>query len=256
MAQINSFLRQGKLLPAVQGLYSALTLTMGETLIKGEREEMGKIFSDAVARLNADSWLRKIYPLSLRYAHGEEKQLLAHLQELLQMLQEAVTADAEAAALALTEKKARVLSEGQQKLDAGQHTAALTVFSGLSSAHPDDGDLKADIGERVMKAGLYKEAAEYLNQAVILDPYVLQHYNRLGIVLRKMGRFDSAEEFYCKALSIAPDDVNLCFNLGRVYIEWGKWDKAVEYGERASSLQPDFVEGRKLADFARKKMNT
>jgi hypothetical protein len=30
----------------------------------------------------------------------------------------------------------------------------------------------------------------------------------------------------------------------------------VEYGEKASSLQPDFVEGRKLADFARKKMNT
>lgn len=254
LTQINSLLRQGKLLPAAQSLHSALMLIAGRPLMKTEREELDRLFDDAIRRLNADPYLRKLYPLSLNYVPGAEKLFADEVVELLNVLQEATMAEAEEAAQALAEKKAKVLAEGQSKLDAGEHNAARAVFSALSGEHPDDSDLKADIGERVMKAGLYEDAAAYLSEAVAIDPHALQYYNRLGMALRKLGRFDAAEDFYLKAFDIAPENTSLLFNIGRLYLEWERWDKAVELGEKAAALQPDFIEARKLADFARKKM--
>ena len=254
LTQINSLLRQGKLLPAAQALHSALMLVAGKALMKAEREELDRLFDDAIRRLNADPHLRKLYPLSLNYVPGAEKLFADEVVELLNVLQEATMAEAEEAARVREEKKAKGLAEGQGKLDAGEHDAARAVFSALSGENPDDSDLKADIGERVMKAGLYEDAAAYLSEAVSIDPHAIHYYNRLGMALRKLGRFDSAEGFYLKALDIAPEDTNLLFNMGRLYLEWEHWDKAVEFGEKAAVLQPSFVEARKLADFARKKM--
>jgi Flp pilus assembly protein TadD len=254
LSQINTQLRQGKIMPAVQALHSALNIVIRQSLMKAEKDEFERMFTDAVLRLNNDKSLRAIYPLALEYGPGSEKRLIADLAELLDMLQEESMAEAEGIAQALIAKKAAVLAEGQGYLDAAEHDKARGVFNALIETYPDDSDLRADIGERVLKAGLYEDAVEHLTAAVEQAPYVLHYYNRLGIALRKLGRFDVAEFYYLKALPLAPDDPNLHFNVGRLYLEWTKWDKAVEHGDTAAALNPDFVEAKKLSEFARKKL--
>ncbi len=256
LSQINSLLRQGKLQSAVQNLHSALSLVAGRALMKSERDEFDRLFDSAVSKLNEDPHLRKIYPLSLNYVPGGEKLFLDDIKELLSVLEDASLEEAEEAARQLAEEKSQALAAGQEKLDAGEHDEARALFSALSGEHPDDGELKADIGERVLKAGLYEDAAAYLSEAVAIDPHAAYNYNRLGMALRKLARFEVAEGYYRKAMELTPEDPNLMFNIGRLYLEWEKWDKAVEFGERAANLQPEFMEARKLASFARKKMGS
>ncbi len=254
LSQVAGMLRQGKLLPATQNLLSALRVVLTNPLMKGERDEFGKLFSDAVTRLNNDQALRKIYPLSLEYQPGGEKELFENVRDLLDILQEASLSEAEEIANAIAAKKEAALAKGQAHLDAEEHDHARAVFKAISDEYPDDSELKGNIGERVLKAGLFEDAATYLAEAVSIDPNALQHYNRLGIALRKLGRFDAAEDYYNKALPLAPDDPNLHFNIGRMYMEWGKWEKAAEHGDKAFAAKPDFAEAKKLADFSRRKM--
>ena len=254
LSHINGFLRQGKILPAVQALHSAMLITTRQTLMRAEKEEFERMFNDAVMRLNSDKPLRKIYPLALEYGPESEKQLIEDLAELLEILEEESTADAEAAAKILLEQKQEAIEEGQSHLDSQDYDKARNAFNKLVEQFPDDGELRADIGDRYLKAGLYEDSIEHLTAAVEHDPYILHYYNRLGIALRKMGRFETAESYYLKALPLAPEDPNLHFNVGRLYLEWARWDKAQEYGDKAAELNPEFAEAKKLSNFARKKM--
>lgn len=254
LSQINGFLRQGKILPAVQALHSVMLVTTRQTLIRGEKEEFERMYRDAIARLNADRSLRKIYPLALEYSPDNEKQLLADLAELLAILQEESLAEAETVAKALLAQKQAVLEEGQGHLDAQEYDKARNVFNNLVEKYPGDSEMRADIGDRYLRAGLYEDSVEHLTAAVEGDPYILHYYNRLGMALRKMGRFDTAESYYLKALALAREDPNLHFNLGRLYLEWGRWEEAREFGDKASRLNPEFAEAKKLSLFAEKKM--
>lgn len=252
--QVSSMLRQGKVVPAVQAVVTTLRLMLTTPLMKGEKDEFGDIIKEGISYLNNDQALRKIYPLELVYAHGEEKRLFEDLQELLEILNEGALHEAEAMSKSIADKKEVALARGQEHLDAKEYDKARSVFGDISSEYPDDGELKGAIGEKVLAAGLYEDAADYLSAAVNINPDALHLYNRLAIALRKLGRFDVAEDYYLKALPLAPEDPYLLFNVGRLYAEWGKWDKALEYGEKAHALQPDFEEARKLASFSRKKL--
>lgn len=252
--QIGSMLRQGKMVPAVQSLVAALRLMLTTPLMKAEKDEFVDVIREGVSHLNNDRGLRKIYPLALSYVPGEEKRLFDDMHELLQVLDEnAMTGVAEMAKAIAAQKKA-ALEEGQGHLDAKDFDKARNVFGTISSEFPDDGELKGAIGEKVLAAGLYEDAVDYLGEAVSLDPGALHLYNRLAIALRKLRRFDAAECYYMTALPMAPEDPYLLFNVGRLYAEWGKWDKALEFGEKAHRLKPDFEEARKLADFSRKNL--
>jgi tetratricopeptide (TPR) repeat protein len=254
MKQASSMLRQGKLVPVVQSVLSGLRLMLTTPLMKAEKDEMVGIVAEALSFLNNDAALRKVYPLELRYASGEEKRLFDEMQELLGVLNEETMSGVGEMMKNLAAKKQTALDAGQAHLDAKEYDQARKVFGGLTGEFPDDGALRGAIGEKVLAAGLYEDAVEHLSAAVALDPHALNLYNRLAIALRKLGRFDVAEDYYLKALPLAPNDPYLLFNMGRLYAEWGKWDKALEFGEKSGAAQPDFEEAKKLASFARKKL--
>ncbi len=252
--QVASMLRQGKMVPAVQSLVAVLRLMLTTPLMKAEKDEFAEVIREGISYLNNDKELRKIYPLALSYVPGEEKKLFDEMHELLEVLNEDAMSGVAEMAKAVAAKKQAALDEGQGHLDAKDFDKARSVFGAISSEFPDDGELKGAIGEKVLAAGLYEDAADYLSEAVTIDPHALHLYNRLAIALRKLGRFDVAERYYLTALPMAPEDPYLLFNVGRLYAEWGKWDKALEFGEKAYTLKPDFEEARKLASFSRKKL--
>ena len=252
--QVSSLLRQDKMMPAVKAVVEALKLVLTTPLMKAEKDEFTDAIREALDYLNNDQKLRQMYPLAIEYTLGEEKKTFEQLIELLEIVNEDAMAGVAEMAKRIAEKKEAALASGKSHLDAREYDKARKVFSDISAEYAEDAELKSQIGERVLTAGLYEDAAKYFGDAVALEPNALHNYNRLAISLRKLGRFDLAESTYLSVLPLAPDDPFLLFNVGRLYAEWEKWDKALHYGEKAFSLKPDFVEAQKLAVFARKRM--
>jgi tetratricopeptide (TPR) repeat protein len=251
---INASLKMGKYMTAAQSLNDAIVIMLSAPLMKNEREEFAQMIESTVYALNNHKELRKVYPLVLHYAPGEEKKLLEEIFEMRKVLQEDVNENAQKDMEALAAKKREGLERGQKHLDEQQFDEARQAFDHLAGEFPGDAELRADIADRYHKAGLNQDALGHLTQAINDSPESLYLYNRIGIVLRKMQDFASAESYYLRALAITQKDEYLFFNLGRLYYDWQKWDKMAQAAQKAVAINPNFAEAQKLLAFAKKKL--
>lgn len=250
---VNSFLKKGKYMTAVQAVRDSVVNVFGQSLMKAERTEFEQLIRDVTYSLNSDANLRKVYPLVIKYEPGKEKDLLKAMNELLKALQEQVSDQAREDLAAFERRKEEGLQRGQALLDKKEFDAAKSVFDELVQEFSDDSDLKANIADRYLKAERYQDAFKLLDDALRDDPNAIFLYNRIGIVLRKMGDFETAEKYYLKALAVCSDDEYLHFNLGRLYYDWKKWRKMGVAAQRALDLNPDFKQAAKMLQFAKKK---
>ncbi|MDR3641900.1 MAG: hypothetical protein P4L39_11310 [Humidesulfovibrio sp.] len=251
---INASLKLGKYMAAAQALNDAIIIMLSAQLMKNEREEFAQMIEGTVYALNNHKELRKVYPLVLHYAPGEEKKLLEEIFEMRKVLQEDVNENAQKDMVAMAARKQEDLARGQLHLDQKEFEQARQVFDKLTTEFAGDAELRADIADRYHKAGLNQDALSHLTQAINDSPESLYLYNRIGIVLRKMQDFSSAENYYLRALAITQADEYLFFNLGRLYYDWQKWDKMAQAAQKAVGINPNFVEAQKLLAFAKKKL--
>ncbi|MFZ5428096.1 MAG: hypothetical protein ACOZEN_14105 [Thermodesulfobacteriota bacterium] len=253
ISQVNTYLKQGKPLPAVNALYEAVLAMLRAQLMKSERDEFAKLIEQAVYQLNNNKDLRALYPLVIPYAAGEEKGLLERLRELLRELQ-TNTVDVAQAQIEMRQKRREEgLRQGKEMLENKEYDPARKHLGGLVREFPNDAPLRAEVAELFMQAELYEDAFKYLDEALGLSPEQLHLYNRIGIVLRKLGQFDVGEKYFMRAVNFAKDDPNLYFNLGRLYIDWQKYDKVEKAAKLALKLNPDFQEAGKMLAFALRK---
>ncbi|NDV17975.1 tetratricopeptide repeat protein [Pseudodesulfovibrio sp. JC047] len=254
MNSVPTLLKKGKYMPAVQAIHDGLILFLKNQVIKNEREEFEDILRKVTYALNADSELRKIYPLVISYEPGQERALLDAMRELLQELQKDLNESVQSDIDAIAAQKAAALTQGQEHLDNQQWSKATSTFSQLIKDFSGDTDLKADIADRYLNAERFKEAYEMLDDALKDDPNAIHLYNRIGMVLRKMKDFETAEKYYLKALTLTSDDEYLHYNMGRLYFDWKKWAKMAQSAQVAVDLNPDFTEATKMLKFAKKKL--
>ncbi len=251
--QIRSLLKQGKYQPAAQAYHDALLIFLKTPLMKSEKEEFQRLLEDNAHHLNNDKALRKVFPLTISYAPGKEREVLDVLKELLQELMNAAANEAQMLMSQMEQRRRDELERGQGLLDQRQYVAANDVFRALVHEFSDDPELKADIGDRFIKAGRYEEAYDYLAAAIDESPESIHFYNHIGIALRKLGKFDVAEKYFARAVKFAGKDPHLFFNLGRLYADWGRWDKCAKAATMALKLKPDFEEAGKMLAFAERK---
>lgn len=247
---VSTMLKKGKYMAAVQAIHDGLILFLKNPVMKNEREEFQDILERVTQQLNNDPKIREIYPLVIKYTPGEERSLLEAMHELLQELQQSINDSMQAI---LAQKKAAV-EQGQQHLDSQEWDSAKGVFDQLIIEYGADADLKADIADRYLNAGRYKEAFHMLDDALKDDPNAIHLYNRIGMVLRKMEDYDTAEKYYLKALTLSSDDEYLHYNVGRLYYDWKKWKKMAQSAQNAININPDFAEAAKMLKFAKKKI--
>jgi len=251
---VNTMLKKGKYMNAVQCIHDGLILLLKTPTIKSERDEFEDLLKKVTYNLNNDPDLRKLYPLVISYEPGKERALLDAMRELLQELQKVLNEEVQEDMQAIMARKREALEKGQSLLDQQQWDEAGKVFDALVREFGGDTDLKADIADRYLNADRYKEAFHMLDDALRDDPNAIHLYNRIGMVLRKMKDYDTAEKYYVKALSLSHGDEYLHYNIGRLYYDWRKWGKMARAAEAAVSLNPDFAEAVKMLKFARKKM--
>ena len=253
ITQVNTYLKQGKPLPAVTALYEAVLAMLKAQLMKAERDEFTKLIEHAVYQLNNNKDLRQLNPLVIHYTPGEEKALLEHMRELLRELQTNTVDLAQAQIEQRLKRRAELLKTGKEQLERQEHDLARKTFASMLREFPNDAPLRAEVAELFIEAELYEDAFKYLDEALGLSPDQLHLYNRIGIVLRKLGKFDVGEKYFMRAVNYAKEDPNLYFNLGRLYIDWEKYAKVEKAAKIALKLNPNFQEAHKMLSFALKK---
>ncbi|OBQ51728.1 tetratricopeptide repeat protein [Halodesulfovibrio spirochaetisodalis] len=254
LSNVRTYLKQDKVQMAAQALHDGLIAYLKHPLMKAERQEFVRLLEDSTMYLSAVPKLKEIFPIVLTYKEGKERELLETVKELLVELQKSVTDEAQQMLEALERQKQAELEKGQAFLDSGQHQSAVAVFNSLLNRFSEDAELKSDIAERYIRAGLYHEAYERLAEAIDLSPENIRYYNSIGMALRKLGKFKVAEKYFAKAVRVAGKDPHLFFNLGRVYVDWEKWDKCAKSALMALKLDPEFKEAEKMLAFAKKRL--
>ncbi len=213
LRQINSQLKQGKSVAAVQSVQNALQV-MRTNLLKNERTELTELLQNAVQSLKSDPLIKNIFPLSLNYTPGVEAGLGESLKELQVCFSEHVQAEAEEAKRLLDEKKRSWLERGKEELTTNQEKGRATLIA-LGREYPQDYLLLGNIGEAFLQAKMYEDAVTFLTEALDLRDDNIPLYNAIGIALRELGRFPLAETYYLRASKYLRHDPNLYFNIAR-----------------------------------------
>lgn len=255
LSQVRSYLRQEKMLPAIQALHSAIILILKNPLMKSEREEFAVMLDDAVYVIMSDTQVKQHYPLEIAYTPGNERQLLDDVRQLLETIDSTIRDAAQEALRQLEERRKSTLIQAEALLEENNLPKATALLTALGNDFKDDSALFGQIGELFLKYGAYDEAIIYLETALTMNPDLAHLYNKIGMALRKIKNFATAERYYLKASKYLGKDPNLFFNLGRLYLDWEKWDKAILATAGALKLQPDFMEAKKLQDYAQAKQN-
>ena len=250
LSLVRTLLRQGKVLPAVQGVQAALHVLLKGQLIKTERQEFEELLREATSYLANDEMIRKIYPLQLAYVPGQEREFNETLKELIRSLNDLVAEKAQEQLRLREERKHALLAQGKAELEAKETKKGLNTFAELDRDFSNDPSLRGEMGKVLLEAGQFEPAVEYLKSALEMDPELLPLYNFIAIALRKLDRFEVAEQYYLRASEHMRMDPTLYFNIGRLYVDWKKWGKAVKAAQAALRLKPDFVEAQKLLAYA------
>lgn len=119
-----------------------------------------------------------------------------------------------------------------------------TVSSILSRGNrliPDNKDILYRMGNLYFYIQDYKQAMEYLNKALEVDPYFAEAYFSKGLLLNETGNAQKAIEYFQIALEREPDYYDANIQLGLLYA--AKNDSlALDYYDNALHLVPDSYE--------------
>ncbi|MDE7065899.1 MAG: hypothetical protein K2O70_10635, partial [Desulfovibrionaceae bacterium] len=176
LAQVRAYLKQGKPVPAVQALQSALLVFLKNQLMKTEREEFERLFEDALAYITNDNAVRKLYPAPIEYVPGQERALYDLATGMLSELGKGELENAQEQMRLKQQRKKEWFERGAAELDNSPQKGKATLAA-LLREFPDDPELRGDVGEVFLRAQLYEEAVTYLSEALDQRPDILPLYN-------------------------------------------------------------------------------
>ncbi|MEM7579049.1 MAG: tetratricopeptide repeat protein [Cyanobacteria bacterium P01_A01_bin.80] len=105
------------------------------------------------------------------------------------------------------------------------------------------------------KAGDFKTAELYYQQAVALQPDLVKAHHKLGDVLQKQGKLELALKSYQQAIKIKPDHANAYDELGNILQRQSRYREAVGAYTKALEIQPNLVASHNNLGNLFKKLN-
>lgn len=107
--------------------------------------------------------------------------------------------------------------------------------------------LYVNLGNVRIDQGLYKEALEFFDQAVDIQPWFVPALNGIAVAKDQLGLESEAIEQFKSVLEIAPGYAEARVNLGNVYARIGQPDLAAEQYELALQNEDLFKDKAELA---------
>jgi tetratricopeptide (TPR) repeat protein len=130
---------------------------------------------------------------------------------------------------------------GEILLNGGDPRGAITYFEQALRLQPDLVECHNALGLAWKQVKEWDRAIECFREATRRAPNYAMSYNNLGMALRAKGRWAEAIEALMRSMTLAPDKPDFAFNLGNTHRLRGELDLAVACYKRAISYRPKYV---------------
>jgi Flp pilus assembly protein TadD len=125
---------------------------------------------------------------------------------------------------------------------AGKHDEAARLVDLAADMIPEDGEIHAQKGILLWRAGDREGALVHYQEAVRLEPWNARIHRSLGILLSELNRLDEALAELEEAVRLDPELPNGHYDLGIVLQALGKMNEAESAYRTAVKLDPDHAE--------------
>ena len=116
-----------------------------------------------------------------------------------------------------------------------------TLWSDCLIKSPNKARVNNEVGAAYAELGLYEQAIEFLNKAILLNRnYDSAYYNR-GTVYGQLGQYQRTIDDCNEAIRLKPDYINAYNNKGNAYAGLGQYDLAIENYSETIRLMPDYI---------------
>ena len=116
-------------------------------------------------------------------------------------------------------------------------------LAATSTAEQKLAQAKASFEEGITytKAGLYQQAAQFYQQALILEPSLPEAHHELGYAFYRMEKYDESIAHSEQAIKLRPKNPDTYHNLALAQMALNRWDKALQSLEESISIRPAYA---------------
>jgi Tfp pilus assembly protein PilF len=118
---------------------------------------------------------------------------------------------------------------------------AQNFYNQVLKINPNHINALNNLGGLFKQLGETKTAKSFYNKTVKINPNFADGHNNLGIIYRELGDHQKAVSCYKKAIEINPTHINSYNNLGIVLEELGEYKKALSYYEKGIEINPNNI---------------
>ena len=118
---------------------------------------------------------------------------------------------------------------------------AQNFYNQVLKINPNHINALNNLGGLFKQLGETKTAKSFYNKTVKINPNFADGHNNLGIIYRELGDHQKALSCYKKTIEINPNHINSYNNLGIVLEELGEYKKALSYYEKGIEINPNNI---------------
>jgi tetratricopeptide (TPR) repeat protein len=136
----------------------------------------------------------------------------------------------------------KVVEESQTLLAQGKTAEALGLLRTNAVRHPQNEEIRFNMGFVAAKAGLMNEAMDHYRDAIRLRPDYPDAHNNLGNILMRLRQPQQAVGHLEIAQRLDPTNSATCNNLGSALAASGRIDEAIARFSQAVQINADYAE--------------
>ncbi len=261
IARAGRDLLKGEMARAVGFICDALKIMIESTIFGKEKFEVEVHLQEFLKEFNTHPDVKAYFAAKnihnlpyVRFARGEERKLLGALSEVHSDLQEAQSQTAEGAKQRQADEIREALDQGQQLLDSKELPKAKAVLKRLVEKYPKEEGLKTEVGGRLLKASLYFEAGEILEEAIAENPKDSKALSLAVTAYKSAREFSKMEALYKFALKTYGTHPKTLTHMAEMYLEWNKWEDAYNCAKQAYDMDNSLDKAKEIMDATGKRI--
>jgi tetratricopeptide (TPR) repeat protein len=129
-----------------------------------------------------------------------------------------------------------LMAKGQQLLERGAFSEAVTAFRNVTSREPDNFEAQFNLGFAYLQWGRNSNAIEEFKKALRYQPANSEIWSNLAIAYENLGQSDNAIGSLQKAVQYNPGNVTARINLAAMYHNANQFQKAIANYKEAVAI--------------------
>ncbi|MDY7001868.1 MAG: hypothetical protein SVS15_08830 [Thermodesulfobacteriota bacterium] len=261
IARAKVALGKGDIQKSVVSLIEAVKMMSSGKIFGREKFEVEVHFQECLKEFNRHEDIKKFFTSQnvhktpyVTYQRGRERDVLQFMTETLAGMQAGQKKSEQEAEGRKDQKKKDMLDRGQELLDSKEFPKAKSVMRKVAEAYGKEPGVLTDIGGRLLKAGLFFEAGEFLEEAIAKNPKDSHAFAFAVQAYKNAREFAKMETLYKAALKQFGAHPKTLQNMAKMYLDWRKYDKAYDFAKQAFDGDNSLSEAKEIMDTCGKRI--